>query len=275
MPFLVVIKVNYYSPTALVPLSVAVTVNGSSHNMTLLLGDSARGQYSVTIPALDLREGCKQYYFTVQNQDGTFRLPETGYYATWFDGIVALVNGQSSDISPLLLCFDNWVPEPEPATSHPPPPPPSSLADCGGRAYWIELGPNTGPYGAVTLNNDGFGAAAIKASGGDPLKKQIFMPRISPKLLFDETNFGKGTFVPSVSLQGAYAGNIVRGKFCSSFDMTKLMLVSDAGSILTSTDSGVNWDSLVNPDLDGSNGCASSYDGSKLVLVGMYVLVPY
>jgi len=228
--------------------------------MTLLLGTQTRGQYSVVIPAFPVT--CQSYYFTVTNKDGNFYLPESGYYTTTWNGVV---QGFSVGVG---VCTDNWLPSPVQVTVTPPP---LQLEPCTGRAYWLQLGPGTGPWGPALLVSDGvdpsFNSMAFKSPASSPSQGKLFLPVISLKIFFDETNFGNGSFIPELPLTGSYAGDVYQGSVASSFNGVNQVALQNPGGVLTSNNSGEDWHYQPGGPQGPWQAVDSSGDGSKLVAV--------
>jgi len=111
--------------------TATLTLDGIDYGMSLLVGEPSRGQYYVDLAIdgiLNAPRSCLAYYFTVKDQEGTWFLPETGYFATWNDGTHGNPNG----------CFDNWIPTAVGPTksARPPPFPPTP---CPHPSYWLQL----------------------------------------------------------------------------------------------------------------------------------------
>jgi len=74
---------NYVDPDGNAPQSAHVVIDGTSHPLTLHLGNEEMGTYNVEMPK---SSGCKEYYFSFVDSEGkTWRYPEKGSLVT-FDG---------------------------------------------------------------------------------------------------------------------------------------------------------------------------------------------
>jgi len=143
--------VNYYSQPGVTPLSVTLYLyrvrdgpdNGlgdflRKREMTLLLGDPARGQYFTEfdtgrlLPAI---KGCLAYAFEFRMPNGqpTIFYPDTGMYGVYFNGIIP----PGVDTQGIFVCYDNYFPELGVVTNlTKPAPQPLPLEVCTKRAYW-------------------------------------------------------------------------------------------------------------------------------------------
>jgi len=137
--------------------TVTLTLDGIDYGMSLLVGDPSRGQYYIDLPIdgiLNAPRGCLAYFFTVVDQEGTWYLPETGYYATWNDGTYGNPNG----------CFANWVPSAAAPndTDRPPPFPP---IPCPRPSFWLELTEDQSHlWQSATFSASGLEALIVEAS---------------------------------------------------------------------------------------------------------------
>jgi len=240
------------------------------YDMELVLGDDYRGLYSVSL-TMPQAPGCLAYYFTVTNEDGTFFLPETGFYGTYSQGLSK--SGSNDLVNPVGMCYDNYLLTPVSIPSRPPPPP--SYQTCPkATVYWLEVGPGTGPWEGVRLANyaadytdtaGGFAYVALQGSSINPTQGKVFLSDISLNTLVNKANFGNGSYVPAVPLVGRYAGYVYYGDVAVSSDGKYLVAVQNAGSILISTDSGLTWEAQSGAPEGGWNSVAISSNGENLV----------
>jgi len=229
--------------------------------MTLLLGSGARGQYSVGVESVT--RTCQYYYFTVTNDEGVHYFPESGYYATTWNGFYM---GQHLTF---YECSDDWVASPVQETVTPPLP---QLPSCPGRPYWMQLGPETGPWEPALLSSGTSNlytkSVALQLNAPDHKQGEVFPPLISLKIFFDETNFGNGSYIPELPLTGSHAGDAHYGSVASSYDGVHLVAVENfGGGVLTSNNSGKDWYYQSGAPLGAWSAVASSADGLMLVAV--------
>jgi len=267
-------QVNYYSPQDLLikrsdPI-ISVSLGGELFDMELLLGDAHKGQYYASFSATGIWDicgfqtqlCCVPYQFTATSTDGTFYLPETGYY-----GISAFQERACVNCPPSLPdCFDNWL-----ESSQQPPKTPSYQLNpvCKGIPNFVEFGPGSGPWSAVTMATDnitlGFYAAAIQTPKNDSAQSKVVVPVLYAKTLFDTLYFARKSTFRTTPLSGSVAGEATQGGIASSHDGKTLVAALTSGLILTSNDSGLHWYEQKNAPLGIWSDVSSSGDGSMLV----------
>jgi len=172
---------TYYSPKKLAPLTAVVNIDGVDYPLTdpsawkqdpsgqgLGIGTPEQGLYIYRedisgriSPAFP--ERCRAYYFQVNNTDGTFRLPENGYYGTCD---YLLRDLRTTDVNLYAnypsSCADNWVEtSPPPIKQIPSFPPLPDKID--GQLYSLALG-QSGPWGDITLHPGGDSALVVQTS---------------------------------------------------------------------------------------------------------------
>jgi len=268
-------QATYYSPQDIfikrLEPRVSLYLGGESFDMELLLGDAHRGQYFVSLPVTTLRGKCGSlarlccvpYQFTANGPDGTFYLPETGYYGVMASQERGCINCAESPPD----CFDNWL---ESSQQSPKTPSYQLNPVCKGIPNFVEYGPGSGPWSAVTVATDnitlGFYAAAIQTSKNDSAQSKVVVPVLYAKTLFDTLYFARKSTFRTTPLSGFVAGEVVqKGGITSSHDGRTLVAALTSGLILTSNDSGLHWYEQKGAPLGIWSDVSSARDGSRLV----------
>jgi len=291
---------TYYSPKKLIPSTIVVNIDGIDYPMKdpsawrqdpnvegLGIGTPDKGLYIYKedisgriSPAF--QERCRAYYFQVNNTDGTFRLPESGYYGTCdyllrdlrTTGVNLYANYPPS-------CADNWV-----DTSPPPikqiPSFPQLPDKVDGSLYSIRLG-QSGPWGNIALHPGGDSALAVQLSpSGTGRENTLHYFESLSNEIFNSYFFSRTKKAITADLLGdRLLGHYAEwAGVTSSADGSKLFAIQSAayslkgetprlyhkGYIYVSQDFGKMVIRVKNVTGDWS-GVASSVDGSVVVAV--------
>ena len=288
---------TYFSSKKLAPSRAVVNIDGTDYPLKdphatiddpsyagLSIGTASKGLY-IYIEDVEMKlfpDRCRSYYFQVDTADGSFRLPETGYYGTC-DYMLRDLKTAEPHICMAkqpLSCADNWVDTQTPSSKQIPISPAlPNMRD--GELYWMKL-VSSASWGAIAINTDGDSALAAQASPSTPGNGGLYRIESLSSQVLDLYNFDHGGQVISdlrgdrpYGLYAKWAG------VASSSDGSKLVAIQSAvyslpgeiprmlsGSfVYTSQDYGETWIRRERAGSGDWTSVASSGDGSLLVAV--------